>query len=83
MVDLTPRPAVRADGARLPVADASVDAVAALFTLYHFPDPLVPIGEARRVPRPGGLFAACAPSRDSNPELALVIGLGYRRPFRR
>ena len=55
MLDLAPRPAVRADGARLPAADASVDAVAALFTLYHYADPLVPIGEARRVLRPGGL----------------------------
>ncbi len=82
MLDLAPRPAVRADGARLPAADASVDAVAALFTLYHYADPLVPIGEARRVLRPGGLFAACAPSRDSNPELAQVIsGWGTATPF--
>lgn len=82
MLDLAPRPAVRADGARLPVTDASVDAVAALFTLYHYPDPLVPIREARRVLRPGGLFAACGPSRDSNPELARVIpGWGTATPF--
>ena len=39
MLDLAPRPAARADGARLPVADTSVDAVAALFTLYHYEDP--------------------------------------------
>jgi SAM-dependent methyltransferase len=61
MLGLAPRPSVRADGARLPVADFSVDAVAALYTLYHYADPLVPIREARRVLRPGGLFAACAP----------------------
>jgi SAM-dependent methyltransferase len=73
MLDLAPRPAVRADGARLPAADASVDAVAALYTLYHYDDPLRPIREARRVLRPGGLFAACAPNRDSTPELAHVI----------
>jgi SAM-dependent methyltransferase len=73
MLGLAPRPAVRADGARLPVADASVDAVAALYTLYHYDDPLRPIREARRVLRPGGLFAACAPNRDSTPELAEVI----------
>ncbi len=48
MLDLAPRPAVRADGARLPAADASVDAVAALYTLYHYDDPLRPIREARR-----------------------------------
>jgi SAM-dependent methyltransferase len=73
MLDLAPRPAVRADGARLPAADASVDAVAALYTLYHYADPPRPIREARRVLRPGGLFAACAPNRDSTPELAQVI----------
>src|SRR6478609_3420161 len=73
MLDLAPRPAVRADGARLPVADASVDAVAALYTLYHYADPRSPIRAARRVLRPGGLFAACAPNRNSTPELAEVI----------
>jgi SAM-dependent methyltransferase len=73
MLSMAPRPSVRADGARLPVADASVDAVAALFTLYHYDDPRVPIREARRVLRPGGLFAACSANRDSDPELAHVI----------
>jgi SAM-dependent methyltransferase len=73
MLGLAPRPSVRADGARLPVSDASVDAVAALFTLYHYDDPRVPIREARRVLRPGGLFAACSANRDSDPELAHVV----------
>lgn len=82
MLSLAPRPAVRADGARLPVAGASVDAVAALFTLYHYDDPLVPIREARRVLRPGGLFAACAANRDSDPELAQAVpGWGAASPF--
>jgi len=73
MLALAPRPAVRADGGRLPVADASVDAVAALYTLYHYDDPRRPAGEARRVLRPGGVFAACAPARASAPELAGVV----------
>jgi SAM-dependent methyltransferase len=73
MLSLAPGPSVRADGARLPVADACVDAVAALYTLYHYDEPLAPIREARRVLRPGGLFAACAANRDSHPELARVV----------
>jgi SAM-dependent methyltransferase len=82
MLDLARRPKARADGARLPAADASVDAVAALYTLYHYHDPLVPIREARRVLRPGGMFAACAANRDSDPELAHVIpGWGAASTF--
>jgi len=82
MLALAPRPAAQADGASLPVADGSVDAVAALFTLYHYDDPRVPIAEARRVLRPGGTFAACAPNRDSAPQIAhLVPDWGAASPF--
>jgi SAM-dependent methyltransferase len=73
MLSLAPRPAVRADGAHLPLADGAFDAVAALYTLYHFDDPLEPIREARRVLRRGGVFAACAPDRDNDPQLAHVL----------
>ena len=56
--------------------------MAALYTLYHYDDPLVPIREARRVLRPGGMFAACAANRDSDPELAHVIpGWGAASTF--
>jgi SAM-dependent methyltransferase len=73
MLALGPRPAVRADGRRLPVADATFDAVAALYTLYHYEDPLAPIRECFRVLRPGGLFVACYANRDSTPELSNVL----------
>jgi len=45
-----------AAGARLPVADGSVDAVAALYTLYHYADPLAAIrwSRSRRRRRPLG-----------------------------
>jgi SAM-dependent methyltransferase len=82
MLALAPRPVARADGSLLPVAAASVDAVAALYTLYHYDDPRRPASEARRVLRPGGLFVACAPNRDSNPELAGVVpDWGRPSPF--
>jgi SAM-dependent methyltransferase len=73
MLAHAPPPAVRADGARLPIADSRFDAVAALYTLYHYEDPLIPIAECRRVLRSGGLFVACSANRDSTPELAEVI----------
>jgi SAM-dependent methyltransferase len=75
MLALGPRPAVRADGRRLPVSDSSFDAVAALYALYHYEDPLVPIGECRRVLRTGGLFVACSAHRNSTPELSAVLPL--------
>jgi ubiquinone/menaquinone biosynthesis C-methylase UbiE len=47
---------VSLDGVAIPVADASVDAVLATWTLCSIPDPVAAVQEIRRVLRPGGTF---------------------------
>ena len=64
-----PWPKTRADARRLPIREASVGAVAMLWMLYHLQDPAAAIAEARRVLRPGGLFAASTSARNNDPEL--------------
>jgi SAM-dependent methyltransferase len=64
---------VRGDASSLPLQDESFGAVAALYMLYHLPDPRAALAECRRVLRTGGLFAASAPSRFNDPELAEVL----------
>jgi SAM-dependent methyltransferase len=54
------------DARRLPVADASLDAVLLLGPLYHLPeraDRVQALAEARRALRPGGLVAAATINR--------------------
>ncbi|MFD9940981.1 class I SAM-dependent methyltransferase [Nonomuraea sp. NPDC059023] len=72
MLRAHPAPRVLGEAAALPFRDGSFDAVTAVNMLYHLPDPLLAIREARRVLRPGGLFVAVTPSRADSPELAAV-----------
>lgn len=44
------------DGERIPLADESVDAVLATWTLCSIPDPVAAVREIRRILRPGGTF---------------------------
>jgi SAM-dependent methyltransferase len=69
-------PVVRADATRLPFTAGAFDAVTALNVLYHLPDPLPALREARRVLRPGAHLLASAISRTDSPELAAY----WRRP---
>jgi SAM-dependent methyltransferase len=74
LADCPSRPLVRADAARLPVADGSVGAVVMLWMLYHLDEPRLALAEAKRVLRRGGLLACCAASRRNDPEL---VPAGY------
>jgi len=77
-----PRPAVQGDAERLPFQDGSFDAVAALWMLYHVPEPLQVFREVARVLRPGGTFVSCAPSRYNDPEFRAVLpGWGTSSTF--
>ncbi|MEU6713555.1 methyltransferase domain-containing protein [Nonomuraea sp. NPDC046802] len=65
------------DARRLPVADASVDAVLLLGPLYHLADRadrVLALTEARRVVRPGGPVAAATISRYAGVHEAVYLG---------
>lgn len=55
-------PAIRADGARMPLADASVDAACAIEVLEHIPDPGPVLHEMRRVVRSNGRVCVAVPT---------------------
>jgi SAM-dependent methyltransferase len=64
-----PEPTVQGVATELPFADSSFGSVALLYVLYHLPEPVRALAEARRVLRAGGLVAVAAPSRHDSPEL--------------
>jgi SAM-dependent methyltransferase len=67
--DRPPR-VLRADARRLPVRDRAVDAVTALDVLYHLPDPMPALREARRVLRAGGHLLAATIACTDSPEFS-------------
>ena len=72
-------PRVFGDARKLPLPANTFGGAAALYMLYHLEDPAQAVAECHRVLRPGGLFAACAPSRYDSPELESVLP-GYGVP---
>ena len=67
-------PAVRGLAEALPFVDGRFDAVTARHMLYHVPDPVAAIAEARRVLRPGGTFVAVVNVVDATPALLGLAG---------
>jgi SAM-dependent methyltransferase len=63
------RPVVLADMRALPFRDGAFAEVTHLWCLYHLDDPLVAIGEAKRVLRARGRYCASTAARDNDPEI--------------
>ena len=79
MLKATSGSRVFGDARMLPFPENTFGGTAALYMLYHLEDPVQAVAECHRVLRPGGLFAACAPSMYDSPELQSVIP-GYGVP---
>lgn len=67
------------DARVLPFPANTFGGAAALYMLYHLEDPVQAVAECHRILRPGGWFAACAPSMYDSPELKSVLP-GYGVP---
>lgn len=63
------RPVVLGDMALLPFRDGTFAEVTHLWCLYHLPNPVLAIWEARRVLATGGRYYACTAARTNDPEL--------------
>jgi demethylmenaquinone methyltransferase / 2-methoxy-6-polyprenyl-1,4-benzoquinol methylase len=63
---------VNGDGTRLPLPDASVDAVTIGFGLRNLPDPAAGLAEFARVTRPGGRLAVLEFSHPARPPFAAL-----------
>ena len=71
-------PLVRADGARLPLATGTLDAVACGFALRNFVDLDAVFAECARVLRAGGRFAALDATVPSNPVMRAGNAVWFR-----
>jgi ubiquinone/menaquinone biosynthesis C-methylase UbiE len=64
---------VLGDAQSMPFAEEEFDVVTARHMLYHVPDPVLAIREARRVLRPGGRFAAVVNRVDPTPMMTEAV----------
>lgn len=67
--------ALAARAEALPLGDDAVDAVCAMWMLYHVPDLTATLAEIRRVLRPGGVFVAATNSERHTADLRAAAGL--------